>query len=69
LAQGGAYYYTEGTCLRGDVMKNSTTTQTAQSTKDIMQGAAIIDEKGKETPITDEMVEKALKRILQAAQS
>jgi hypothetical protein len=50
-------------------MKNSTTTQTAQSTKDIMHGAAIIDEKGKETPITDEMVEKALKRILQAAQS
>lgn len=50
-------------------MKNSTTTQAAQTNQDVMHGAAIIDEKGKETPITEEMIQKALKKILQASQS
>ena len=50
-------------------MKSSTTTKAAQANKDTMHGAAIIDEKGKETPITEDMVQKALKKILQAAKS
>jgi len=50
-------------------MKNSTTTKATQENKDFMHGAAIIDDKGKETPITEEMIQKALKKILQAAQS
>lgn len=50
-------------------MKNSTTTQSADTGKDHLHGAAIIDEKGKETPITEEMIQKALKKIIQATQS
>lgn len=50
-------------------MKNSTTTQTAKSDIDYLHGAAIIDEKGKETPITEEMIQKALQKILQVAKS
>lgn len=50
-------------------MKSSTAAKAAPSHKDIMHGAAIIDEKGKETPITEEMIQKALKKILQATKS
>ena len=50
-------------------MKHSTTAQADKNNKDIMHGAAIIDEKGKETPITEEMIQHALKKILQASQS
>ncbi|MFY0641445.1 MAG: hypothetical protein JXR16_10385 [Bermanella sp.] len=50
-------------------MKSSSTTKAAQTNKDFMHGAAIIDDKGRETPITEDMIQKALKKILQAAKS
>ncbi|NVK39017.1 MAG: hypothetical protein HWE18_13910 [Gammaproteobacteria bacterium] len=51
-------------------MKNTTTTQTTQNkNNDYMHGAAIIDDKGKETPITEEMIQKAIKNILKATRS
>ncbi|GAA6133724.1 hypothetical protein NBRC116188_05130 [Oceaniserpentilla sp. 4NH20-0058] len=49
-------------------MKNSTT-QTAQAEQDYLHGAALVDSKGKETPITEEMIQKALEEILQATKS
>lgn len=69
MAQYAGYYYTDIKYLKGDVMKSSTAAKAAPSHKDIMHGAAIIDEKGKETPITEEMIQKALKKILQATKS
>jgi len=48
------------------------TTKSTQNTKenqDHLHGAAIIDAKGKETPITEEMIRKALDKILRTARS
>jgi len=44
-------------------------TQSANTKQDHLHGAAIIDAQGKETPITEEMIQKALERIIKAAKS
>ena len=44
-------------------------TQSANTNQDHLHGAAIVDSKGKETPITEEMIQKALERIMEAAKS
>lgn len=54
--------------LTGDIMK-TTSTQNTVNKQDHLHGAAIIDAKGKETPITEEMIQKALKQILKAAKA
>ena len=46
-----------------------TTDSQNNNDKDYMHGAAVIDKNGKETPITEEMIQKALKNILKASQS
>ena len=35
---------------------------------DIMHGAALVDAKGKETPITEDMVQQALNNIIKSCQ-
>jgi hypothetical protein len=45
------------------------TTETQKNNKDYMHGAAIVDKNGKETPITEDMIQKALKSILKASQN
>jgi len=37
--------------------------------KDHLHGAAIVDDHGHETPITEEMIQKALQKILKAAKA
>ena len=39
-----------------------------QDANEHMHGAAVIDDKGNETPITEEMIQQALKNILKACQ-
>ena len=39
-----------------------------QSDAEYMHGAAVIDDQGKETPITEEMIQQALNNILKACQ-
>ncbi len=39
-----------------------------QSNEDPMHGAAVINAKGEETPITEDMIQQALKNILKACQ-
>jgi len=39
-----------------------------QDSNEHMHGAAVIDDKGNETPITEEMIQQALKNILKACQ-
>ena len=46
----------------------TTSTQSTNDNRDHLHGAAIIDAKGKETPITEEMIQKALKQILKASE-
>ncbi|EAT13646.1 hypothetical protein HF888_09425 [Bermanella marisrubri] len=41
----------------------------AHKDADYMHGAAVIDKNGKEHPITEEMIEKALKQILKASKT
>ena len=50
-------------------MPRTTDSQNNNNDKDYMHGAAVIDKDGKETPITEEMIQKALKNILKASQS
>ena len=50
-------------------MPTNTGSQTTDQSEDRMHGAAIIDDQGKETPITEDMIEKALQNILKTAQS
>jgi hypothetical protein len=46
-------------------MPETSSTQTDQK-EDYMHGAAIIDEKGSETPITEDMIEQALNNVIKA---
>ncbi len=50
-------------------MQSNTQSQKNGIKQDQMHGAAIIDNKGKETPITDDMVKQALNSILKTCQS
>ncbi len=50
-------------------MPTNSGTQVNDQSDDRMHGAAIIDDKGQETPITDDMVQTALQSILKAAQT
>ena len=50
-------------------MQSNTSSQAGEQTEDHMHGAAIVDEQGKETPITEDMIQAALQNILQAAQT
>lgn len=50
-------------------MPSNTGSQQTDQNSDRMHGAAIIDEKGQETPITNDMIEQALQKILKTAQS
>jgi hypothetical protein len=43
--------------------------QTNDHIENSMHGAAIVNDKGEETPITESMIETALQSILKAAQS
>lgn len=43
--------------------------QKSDQSNDHMHGAAIVDDKGQETPITEDMIQKALQKILKTAQS
>jgi len=47
----------------------TTSTQNTKDNQDHLHGAAIVDAKGKETPITEEMIQKALKQILKTSQT
>ena len=49
-------------------MQNNTQPHTCEVKQYQMHGAAIIDHKGKETPITDDMVKQALNSILKTCQ-
>ena len=50
-------------------MPRTTDSQDKNNNKDYMHGAAVIDKNGKETPITEDMIQQALKSILKASQS
>jgi hypothetical protein len=50
-------------------MPTNAGSQTTDQSDDHMHGAAIIDDTGKETPITDDMIEKALQGILKTTQT
>lgn len=49
-------------------MPETSSTQTNQS-EDYLHGAAIIDEKGDETPITEDMIQQALNNVIKACNS
>lgn len=53
--------------MKQEKSTRETSTQT-QSDPDYLHGAAVIDAKGKETPITEDMIQQALKNILKACQ-
>jgi hypothetical protein len=50
-------------------MPRTTENENNNNNQDYMHGAAVVDKNGKETPITEEMIQKALKNILKASQS
>jgi len=45
-------------------MPSNTPQQSVTPPTDIMHGAALVDAKGKETPITEDMVQQALNNII-----
>jgi hypothetical protein len=50
-------------------MPTNAGSQTNDQSDEHMHGAAIIDDQGKETPITDDMIESVLQGILKTTQS
>ncbi len=49
-------------------MPSNNTQQTGQPNTDIFHGAALVDAKGKETPITEDMVQQSLSDIIKRCQ-
>ena len=49
-------------------MPSNNAQQPAAQPTDIMHGAALVDAKGKETPITEDMVQQALNNIIKSCQ-
>jgi hypothetical protein len=50
-------------------MPTQASSQTNDHIEDSMHGAAVVNDKGEETPITESMIESALQSILKTAQS
>ena len=47
-------------------MTNNTNAQLSKQKQEHLHGAALIDDTGHETPITEEMIQKSLKRLFEA---
>ncbi len=47
-------------------MQSNTTSKPSKQDQDRLHGAALIDAKGKETPITEDMIQQVLKKIINA---
>ncbi len=50
-------------------MQTDNTSQVTKHKQDYMHGAAMIDDKGKEVPITEDMIQQAVKNILETCQA
>jgi hypothetical protein len=50
-------------------MAANTVSQAHEQSNDPMHGAAIVNDQGQETPITEDMIETALQSILKTVQS
>jgi len=49
-------------------MTNNTNAQPSEQKQEHLHGAALIDDTGHETPITEEMIQKSLKQLFKPSQ-